>query len=403
MTLGERITSLRKEKGLSQEALGERIGVSRQAVSKWEADRAIPDMDNCVAMSKVFEVSLPRLLDIEEQGEVPGQEQRQLELVRQVADGYEAARKRAARRWRWPVILVLCLLAVGAAWLWEWLGEMNRSIEYLSGELSGLRGEIVSGVGEQFEETLKAQDSLLSDLTYKVVDVDLLDGRITYELTATPKTAGEQAKVRFWAISKGEETGTQAAPGAGQTWSGRLECPLSDEIRLYMAIAENGQTRSELLAVESGREREFSLQLEAYCPQSLDGTELYYGGLPGSKKAAVSVMGFLYGAEEMQPQPGFETVWVGVFVNDNLVERHDLNVHANRSGLEESFSMASYFMLENLDMKYEDTLTVSVFAGDNYGRRVSRITQRYWVDAKNVLFEQPYHDLDDGSYGLEAW
>ena len=39
MTLGERIASLRKEKGLSQEALGELVGVTRQAVSKWDPTR----------------------------------------------------------------------------------------------------------------------------------------------------------------------------------------------------------------------------------------------------------------------------------------------------------------------------------------------------------------------------
>ena len=39
MTLGQRIQALRKEKGLSQEALGEALGVSRQAVSQWEADQ----------------------------------------------------------------------------------------------------------------------------------------------------------------------------------------------------------------------------------------------------------------------------------------------------------------------------------------------------------------------------
>ena len=45
MTLGERIASLRKEKGLSQEALGELVGVTRQAVSKWEADKTLPDVN----------------------------------------------------------------------------------------------------------------------------------------------------------------------------------------------------------------------------------------------------------------------------------------------------------------------------------------------------------------------
>ena len=45
MTLGQRIQALRKEKGLSQEALGEALGVSRQAVSQWEADASLPELE----------------------------------------------------------------------------------------------------------------------------------------------------------------------------------------------------------------------------------------------------------------------------------------------------------------------------------------------------------------------
>ena len=75
MTLGERIASLRKEKGLSQEALGELVGVTRQAVSKWEADKTLPDVNYCVALSRVFEVPLTRLLDLEdEQNDAPADE-----------------------------------------------------------------------------------------------------------------------------------------------------------------------------------------------------------------------------------------------------------------------------------------------------------------------------------------
>ena len=52
MTLGQRISRYRKELGISQEALGERLGVSRQAVSKWETDAAAPDMTNLMALAR---------------------------------------------------------------------------------------------------------------------------------------------------------------------------------------------------------------------------------------------------------------------------------------------------------------------------------------------------------------
>ncbi len=51
MTTGEKIAALRKEQGMSQEALGEKLGLSRQAVSKWEADQAVPTMDNLMELA----------------------------------------------------------------------------------------------------------------------------------------------------------------------------------------------------------------------------------------------------------------------------------------------------------------------------------------------------------------
>lgn len=66
MTLGQRIQELRKQAGLSQEALGEALGVSRQAVSKWEGDNGIPELDTLIAMSRLFGVTLGQLLGVEE-------------------------------------------------------------------------------------------------------------------------------------------------------------------------------------------------------------------------------------------------------------------------------------------------------------------------------------------------
>ena len=64
-TLGRRIQEARKAAGLSQESLGERLGVSRQAVSKWEADAAVPELENLIAMSRIFGVTIGALLGVE--------------------------------------------------------------------------------------------------------------------------------------------------------------------------------------------------------------------------------------------------------------------------------------------------------------------------------------------------
>ena len=57
MTIADRIQSLRKSKGMSQEELADAVGVSRQAVSKWESEQATPDLDKVVIMSDIFEVT----------------------------------------------------------------------------------------------------------------------------------------------------------------------------------------------------------------------------------------------------------------------------------------------------------------------------------------------------------
>ena len=66
MTLGQRIQALRKGRGLSQEALGEALGISRQAVSKWEGDVTTPELEKLVALSCLFEVPVGELLGVEE-------------------------------------------------------------------------------------------------------------------------------------------------------------------------------------------------------------------------------------------------------------------------------------------------------------------------------------------------
>ena len=62
MSIAERILTLRKSKGMSQEQLAEAVGVSRQAVSKWESEQASPDPEKIVILSEIFGVNTDYLL-----------------------------------------------------------------------------------------------------------------------------------------------------------------------------------------------------------------------------------------------------------------------------------------------------------------------------------------------------
>ena len=63
MTIGKRIALLRKEKGLTQEELANRMGVSPQAVSKWENDQTCPDISTLPKLSKLLGVTVDELLE----------------------------------------------------------------------------------------------------------------------------------------------------------------------------------------------------------------------------------------------------------------------------------------------------------------------------------------------------
>lgn len=64
--IANRLVKLRKEKNLSQEALASELGISRQAVSKWERAEASPDTDNLILLAKLYGMSLDDLLDTDQ-------------------------------------------------------------------------------------------------------------------------------------------------------------------------------------------------------------------------------------------------------------------------------------------------------------------------------------------------
>ena len=62
MNMSDRIQYIRKQKGYSQEELADKVGVSRQAVSKWESEQSMPDLEKVIIMSELFEVTTDYIL-----------------------------------------------------------------------------------------------------------------------------------------------------------------------------------------------------------------------------------------------------------------------------------------------------------------------------------------------------
>ena len=84
MELGKQIKKYRNERTLSQEALAEKVYVSRQTVSNWENDKSYPDVNSLVLLSEVFEISLDQLIkgDVEMMKEQIDQtDQKKFELL----------------------------------------------------------------------------------------------------------------------------------------------------------------------------------------------------------------------------------------------------------------------------------------------------------------------------------
>jgi len=82
MKLGETILKYRQRHGLSQEKLAEQVGVSRQAVSKWEVGDAVPDTDKLIPLARALGITVDELL-----GNIPEEEGEQEEAVEPPVSG----------------------------------------------------------------------------------------------------------------------------------------------------------------------------------------------------------------------------------------------------------------------------------------------------------------------------
>lgn len=112
MKLNEKILYYRKRAGLSQEALAAKIGVSRQAVSKWEVGDTVPELDKLVALAKTFGVTTDELLGMEEPTREAEQAAPQPSRLPEDVD-WVVRRSAKFRRWYAPIYVGPVMLIVG--------------------------------------------------------------------------------------------------------------------------------------------------------------------------------------------------------------------------------------------------------------------------------------------------
>lgn len=246
MTLGEQIQSLRKAAGLSQEELGDKLGVARQSVSKWESDTTIPELDKLIAMSRLFGVTIGALLGLEESEgadhELTERELQALEAIaRKLAPAQEPAEKSKKKR-RWVRVLAIVTVWWAVIVLVGRMNNLENQIGSLHYNISNIDNTVSQQIGSltgQVRDILEEQNSVTAGKNYETVSMDLLQSTVTFALTATPREYKEEMRAVFSATGPDfEAVEMEGTLGTGQTFTTELTCPLTDDITLSVGFVE---------------------------------------------------------------------------------------------------------------------------------------------------------------------
>lgn len=275
MTVGQRIAQKRKELGLSQESLGERLGVSRQAIYKWESDAALPEIEKLVNLSREFSVSIDWLLgEGDESKELTPEQLRMVEeivgrylaaqpaektiILRETVeaeaepeeDGEAAEKPKPPKRRRWPWVLA-GLVLVGVFFnLFSRLDQMRQENQNLQMAVANVRSDVNSqiySITRRVEEVLQSQNSLTAEQSAEVTATDYRANTVTISARALPRTYVEGMTAEFILTSDGETVTVPGTLGKDHAFTGALTGPLSDEIGVSVVLLTGDQRETQLL------------------------------------------------------------------------------------------------------------------------------------------------------------
>ena len=255
-TLGQRIAERRKLLGLSQEGLGEKMGISRQAISKWEADAAVPEIDKLIALSKLFDVSVGWLLGTETQQDAqanPGFTEDQLKMVEQIVRRYYKpvqAETPQKSGWRWlgylcagiaALIVIVTLMGISA--------EVQQHTHQITGVQSGYSSiQTALGLLSGRLDELAAGEKLLESFTFDAQPFSDWSGAdVTF--SAVPKNWRE-GDIAFLVVQLGEQEVHRAACSwDGSRCTARLSINAENGYQVcWLVLHADGTQEQQLLA-----------------------------------------------------------------------------------------------------------------------------------------------------------
>ena len=237
MTTGEKIAALRREHKLSQEALGEKLGLSRQAVSKWEADQAVPTMDNLMELSRLFGVPVDTLLRPDAPFPAPPAEKNSADAPAAPETPHKGVSPSHGK-----------ILAIGGAALLCVSLALNAVCLY---QIAQLKGEV---------QALRVQAGNVNTVYYPGTDADTgdfaessehmtLDPENTEQLivtfSAVPRVASDGETAKFLLRGGEQSWECEAEDDAGGGYRGSLTIPMVDEYSVYLVLTgADGSTSS---------------------------------------------------------------------------------------------------------------------------------------------------------------
>ena len=419
MTIGQRIAQKRKERNLSQEALGEKLGVSRQSIYKWESDAALPEIDKLVALSKLFGVPVGWLLGVEEETapqEEPAADELtegQLQMVEEIVNRYLAAQPAAKKPRQWLKVLAAVIVVLVGIHLFNRLEGLDNRYHTLQNTVGNLNHTVtnqISGITKRVEEILKAQNSLAADYGAELLRTDLGANTVTFSMRAMPKTFVDGMSAVFL-VNSGTETKEVAAVSNGGTFSAEATTALTDSISLSVVfITPDGKRQTQLLETYTGLFSNSIPWVSVSCNHfwlSVPSGTVNVGRAPDGRNIYAYVdagVTKVEGAGVVE----VESMQVGVFVNRKLIGWGE--ECAQPKEFQGDWSHSRFFCLPDAEVTLRDgdQMCVAALITDNYGRQFMKNDLCYTAVYKedgSILLDNVYdsaYDVDVSHWDLSV-